>query len=282
MEQILQSVFGYALLSLLDGFYGYNQVLVPNQDHLKMTFQTKWGTYAYDKMPFILINVGEMFQQAMDIAFRGLINKSIVVYLDDITVYSKKEEDHVPHLKDIFEQCRRYEVSLNLKKSIFSIEEGTLLGFVISPYGITIDHGRIEAIKVITPRHNRKAMQSFLGRFNFVRRFISYFVEIVKALQEMIKKDTNFKRKKERKEAFDKIKESIAEDPTLWSPIFNKEFIQYTFAYDHSIAVVLTQRNEVKEEFPVSFMSKGLQGAELNYPTINNQSFAVFKVVKKF
>ena len=77
------------MLSLLDGFSRYNQVLVAKEDHLKTTFQTKWGTYAYDKMPFGLINVGATFQQAMDIAFKGLINKSIVVYLDDITIYSK-------------------------------------------------------------------------------------------------------------------------------------------------------------------------------------------------
>ena len=77
------------MLSLLDGFSGYNQVLVSKEDHLKTTFRTKWGTYAYDKMPFELINARATFQWAMDIAFRGLLNRSVVVYLDDITVYSK-------------------------------------------------------------------------------------------------------------------------------------------------------------------------------------------------
>ena len=77
----------------------------------------------------------------------------------------------------------------------------------------------------------------------------------------MIKKYSNFKWKNERKEAFDKIKESIAEAPTLWSPNFDKEFILYTFTSNHSIAVVLTYKNEVGEEFLVSFMIIGLQGA---------------------
>ena len=107
MEQILQSVSGFAMLSLLDGFSGYNQVLVAKEDHLKMTFQTKWGIYAYDEMPFRLINAGATFQRAMDIAFRGLINKSIVVHLDDITIYSKSRGDHLPRLKAIFERCQR-------------------------------------------------------------------------------------------------------------------------------------------------------------------------------
>ena len=162
------------------------------------------------------------------------------------------------------------------------MEEGTLLGFVISPEGITIDLGRVEAIKAIVLPHNKKAMQSFLGKKNFIRRFISDFAEIVNPLQEMIKKDSNFKWTKERKESLDKIKEAIAEAPTLRSPNFDNEFILYTFAFDHSIVVVLTQKNEDREEFLVSFMSTRLQGAELKYLAIDRKAFAVFKAVKHF
>lgn len=258
MEQILQSVFGSAMLSLLHGFSGYNQVLVAKEDRLKTTFQSKWGTYAYDKIPFRLINGKATFQRSMDITFRGLINKFIVVYLNDIIVYSKTREDHIPHLKVIFERFPRYEIFLNPKKSIFAMEEGTLLGFVISLEGITIDPRRIEAIKAIVLPHNKKAMQYFVGKINFVRRFISDFAEILKPLQEMIKKDSNFKWTKERKEAFDKIKESIAEAPTLRSLIFDNEFILYTFGFNHLIVVVLTHKNEEGDEFPVSFISTGL------------------------
>ena len=91
----------------------------------------------------------------MDIAFKGLLSTSVVVYLDDIMVYSKTLGDHIPHLKAIFERCRWYGISLNPKKSIFSMEEGTLLGFVIYPKGITIDSGRIEAIKAIVLPHKK-------------------------------------------------------------------------------------------------------------------------------
>ena len=115
-------------------------------------------------MPFGLINAGATFQRAMDIAFGGLINKSVVVYLDDITVYSKIQKEHIPHLKAIFERCRRYEIYLNPKKSIFAMEERTLLRFVISPQGITIDLGRVEAIKAIVLPHNKNDMQPFQER----------------------------------------------------------------------------------------------------------------------
>ena len=194
------------MLSLLDGLFGYNQVLVAKEYHLKMTFQTKWGTYAYDKMPFGLINAGATFQRAMDNAFIGLINKFIVVYLNDIMVYSKNQEDHVSHLKAIFERCQWYEISLNPKKSIFAMGEGSLLRSIISHEGINIDLGMIEAIKAIELPQNNKAMKSFLGKINFVRRIISDFTKIVKPLQEMIRKDFYFKWTKERREAFEKIK----------------------------------------------------------------------------
>ena len=116
MEQILQKVSRSEILSLLDGFSGYNQILVSLDDQLKTTFRTPWGTYAYRKMPFGLINAGATFQRARDIAFRGLINHSVVVYLDDVTVNSKHRPDHINHLRKVFERCRKFGLSLNPKK----------------------------------------------------------------------------------------------------------------------------------------------------------------------
>ena len=82
----------------------------------------------------------------MDIAFRGLLGRSIVVYLDDVTVFSKKREEHIVHLRQIFDRCSRYGISLNPKKSIFCVTEGKLLGFVVSKYGMMIDPERAEVI----------------------------------------------------------------------------------------------------------------------------------------
>jgi hypothetical protein len=173
MEQILQQVSGSERLSLLDGFSGYNQVLMSPPDQLKTTFRTPWGTYAYRKMPFGLINVGATFQRAMDIAFRGLINQSVVVYLDDVTVFSKNKEDHLAHLRSVLQRCRKYDISLNPKKSIFAVEQGKLLGFIVSSEGMIIDPERTQVISKLPPPSSKKSMQSFLGQINFVRRFVS-------------------------------------------------------------------------------------------------------------
>eukprot|EP00253_Pinus_taeda_P020727 PITA_20727 len=169
MEQILQSVVGSELMSFLDGFSGYNQILVHPDDRLKTTFRTKWGTYAYQKMPFGLVNAGATFQRAMDIAFKGLINKTIVIYLDDITVFSKDRSNHLHDLNQIFQRCKRYGISLNPKKSFFALDQGKLLGFIVSKDGIYIDPDRIKEISEIPFPHNKKSMQSFLGQINFVK-----------------------------------------------------------------------------------------------------------------
>ena len=146
MEKILQQVSGSEMFSLLDGFSGYNQVLVSKADQLKTTFRTPWGTYAYRKMPFGLINAGATFQREMDIAFRGLIGKFVVIYLDDVTVFSKDRADHLSHLRKVFERCRKYGILLNPKKSVFAVTECKLLGFVVSKQGINIDPERNHAI----------------------------------------------------------------------------------------------------------------------------------------
>jgi hypothetical protein len=163
MEQILQQVSGSERLSLLDGFSGYNQVLMSPSDQLKTTFRTPWGTYAYRKMPFGLINAGATFQRTMDISFRGLINHSVVVYLDDVTVYSKNKNDHLTHLRAVLLRCRKYDISLNPKKSIFTVEQGKLLGFIVSSDGMIIDPERTQVIAKLLPPTTKKSMQSFLG-----------------------------------------------------------------------------------------------------------------------
>ena len=180
MEQILHMVSGSELFSFLDGFSGYNQVLVAEEDRLRTTFCTKWGTFSYRRIPFGLINAGATFQRAMDIAFRGMIGHSVVVYLDDVTVFSKKREAHLYHLKQIFEHCRKYDISFNPNKCFFVVLEGKLLGHVISKRWISIDPEIIEDIEHIPFPHNKKGMQSSMGTINFVRKFVPDFAQIVK------------------------------------------------------------------------------------------------------
>jgi hypothetical protein len=132
------------------------------------------------------------FQRAMDIAFCGLVNQSVVVYLDDVTIFSKNKKDHLSHLRDVLERCCKYDISLNPKKSVFAVEKGKLLGFIVSKYKIIIDPKRTQAIAKLSPPSSKKSMQSFLGKINFIRRFVPSFSEMVRPLQNLIKKDVQY------------------------------------------------------------------------------------------
>jgi hypothetical protein len=228
-------------------------------DQLKTTFRTPWGTYAYRKMPFGLINIYATFQRAMDIAFCGLINKSVVVYLDDVTVFSKNKKDHLSHLRAVLERCRKLDISLNPKKSVFAVEQGKLLGFIVSKDGMIIDPERTQAIAKLPPPSSKKAVQSFLGKINFVRRFVPSFSEMVRPLQNLIKKDVLYRWGPQESQDFDSIRKEIIEDPSLMSPDFSQDFTLYTFGFDRSYADVLTQKNDESNEIPIAFMSSSFK-----------------------
>ena len=151
------------------------------------------------------------------------------------------------------------------------MDEGRFMGFIISKHGMQVEHERTKVISKIHPSHKKKAMQSFLRMINFVRRFIPSFVETVKPLQDMIKKNVEFRWGSKEKLDFDKIKEDIVQAPTLLSPYFDWDFILYTFSSHTEFVVVLTQKKSEGDTFPMAFMSLGLQGAEINYPEADKQ-----------
>ena len=154
-------------------------------------------------------------------------------------MFSKTNQDHLQHLRRVFLKCRNFGISLNPKKSNFAMEEGKLLGHIISEKGIRIDPDRVVAIQKIGIPRNKKLIQSFLGKVNFLRRFIANFAEVVKYVNTMLKKDINYKWSKEAKQCFVSIKHALSEALVLVSPNFDKDFMLFSFASEHTIAGVL-------------------------------------------
>jgi hypothetical protein len=188
MVHILWKVVGSLKISMLDGFSGYNQIMVHPDDQENIAFKTPWGTFMYAKMPFGLMNAGATFQRAMDIDFSDEKVKFIFIYLDDITVYPVSYEEHLKHLRRDFQKCRKFGISLNPKKSKFGMEEGKFLGYIISKEGINIYPSRVEGIlKIGTPK-SKKEVQYFLGKTIFLRRFIPNLAKIIKHITNMLRK----------------------------------------------------------------------------------------------
>ena len=180
----------------------------------------------------------------MDKAFLNLMYRFVLVYLDDFTIFSKNAADHFQHLSVIFKRCMEYGISLNPKKSVFSVHEGKLLGFIISKEGITIEPERVSVILYLPVLAYKKGLQIFLGRINFVRIFIPNISELLMPLIAMLRKAITFSWTKEGKHSFELIKEALASTPTLLNPNFSKDFILYAYGNNDSIAAMLVQQND--------------------------------------
>lgn len=157
---------------MLDGFSGYNHISVLGEDQHKMAFTMPWRTFSYNQMPFGLINAGATFQCAMDISFGDLWKKIIVIYLDDLTMFSKKRTYHLQDLERVLQRCKEHGISLNSKKSIFVVTEGKLLGHIVSKEGIIIDTNWVKAILQLNLPSNRIGVKYFFGQVNFLRKFV--------------------------------------------------------------------------------------------------------------
>jgi hypothetical protein len=156
MDHVLEKVVKANRICMIDGFSSYNQIAVHEDDREKITFTTPWGTFMYDKMPFGFMNTGATFQRAMDIALVSERDKFVFIYLDYLTVFSKSDAKHLVHLKQTFEKCRKFSLSLNPKKYHFEMQEGKLLGHIVSRDRIKIDLKRVEAIDTINIPRKRK------------------------------------------------------------------------------------------------------------------------------
>ena len=149
--------------------------------------------------------------------------------------------------------------------SNFAMREGKLLGHVISEECIRIDLSRVAAIQKIDIHRNKKEIQSFLGKVNFLKRFITNFDEVVKHITNMLRKDNGIKWTVEAKQYFSNIKKVLTKSPVLVSPNFSKEFMIFSFSSEHTIVGVLLHKNEQNLEQPISFHNKSLRYSTLKY-----------------
>lgn len=274
MDHILQRVVGASRTSLLDGYSGYNQILVHEDDRDKTAFTTPWGTFHYAKMPFGLKNVAATFQCAMDIAFANEKDVFLVVYLDDLTVFSSSDDEHLHHFRIVFQRCRKFGISLNPKKSLFAMDEGNLLGHIISKEGIRIDPSRVEEIQQIDFPRNKKEIQAFNGKINFLRRFVPNLAEHFREITNMLKKDSVVKWMKDVMKSFNLVKYALSTALVLITPNYTQDFILFSFASEHTMASVLMQKRDQLEN-PIAFFSGIIRDVALRYNIIEKQALAL-------
>jgi hypothetical protein len=162
------------------------------------------------------------------------------------------------------------------------MKEGKLLGHIVSVEGVRVDPSRVEVIQALSLPRSRKEVQSFLGKINFLRRFVSNFAEMVKLITTMLRKGNEVKWVAESRNSFEQIKKALTEVPVLISPDYSKDFLIFSFASFDTVAVVLLQKNAEGLEQPISFFSRALRDAEVRYDIMEKQAYALVKALKAF
>ncbi|CAL2277578.1 unnamed protein product [Prunus armeniaca] len=234
-------------------------------------------------MPFGLKNAGTTYQRAMNLIFHDLIGRTVEVYIDDVVVKSPSKADHVGYLRHAFNRMRAHGLKMNPKKCAFGFTAGNFLGFLVHQRGIEVDKSKATAIMTAPPLRTKKELQSFLGKVNYLRWFISNLVGKIRPLTPLLKlKDTErFVWGAEHQAALDDIKQYLSQSPVLMPPRRGKPLRLYILALEGSIGCLLAQNNESEREQGVHYLSRTLNMAELNYSPIEKLCLALYFAATK-
>ncbi|KAK1681332.1 hypothetical protein QYE76_042180 [Lolium multiflorum] len=275
LDDMLDELSGATIFSKIDLRSGYHQIRMAIGDEWKTAFKTKLGLYEWLVMPFGLSNAPSTFMRLMNHILRPLIGKSVVVYFDDILIYSKNLEDHVQHVREVLCILRHEKLFANLPKCHFAQNKLVFLGFVVSANGIEVDSSKVEAIHNWPTPTNVGQVRSFHGLAGFYRRFVKDFSTIACPLNELTKKNVPFVWGKAQQKAFDELKKRLTEAPLLALPDFAKTFEIECDASGLGIGGVLMQNGK-----PVAYYSEKLDGARLNYPIYDKELYALVRVLE--
>ncbi|PKI35911.1 hypothetical protein CRG98_043699, partial [Punica granatum] len=243
IDVLVDNTARHAQFSFVDGFSGYNQIRMAEKDKLKTTFTTMWGTFCYRVIPFGLKNAGATYQRAMVILFHDMMYKEVEVYVDDMIAKSKEGEDHLVNLKRLFDRLKEYKLRLNPAKCTFGARSGKLLGFVVSECGIEVDLDKVKAIKELPPPSTVREVRGFLGRLNYIARFIANLTDKCQPLFRLLRKNAAMEWDHECQKAFDTIKAYLIQPPILLIE-YDIEYVSRTSIKGQAIADHLV-------EFPV-------------------------------
>jgi len=209
----------FSLFSFIDGFSRYNQIKMAPEDMEKPTFITLWGTFCYKVMPFGLKNVGATYQRAMTTLFHDMMHKEIEVYVDDMIAKFESENDHIVNLGKLFERLRKFKLRLNPVKCTFGVKLGKLLGFIVSEKGIEVDADKVRAIMEMSASNTKKEVRGFLGRLNYIARFISQLTSTCEPIFRLLRKNQVVEWNEDCQAAFDKMKQYLQDPLVLRLPV---------------------------------------------------------------
>ncbi|KAL0453792.1 UNVERIFIED_CONTAM: Retrovirus-related Pol polyprotein from transposon gypsy [Sesamum latifolium] len=280
IDLLVDSTAGYELFSMMDAYQGYHQIFMAEEDHIKTSFITDRGIYFYNVMPFGLKNAGATYQRLVNKMVKDQVGTTMEVYVDDMLVKSRKEEDHLEDLRRAFEVMRTYGMKLNPSKCTFGVRGGKFLGYMVSKRGIEANPEKMEAISRLQSPRTLKEMQKLTGKIASLSRFISRSADKSLLFFKLLGKAKEFKWTEECEQALQNLKHYLATPPLLANPKQGETLFLYLAVSEEAVSSVLVREQE-KIQNPVYYVSKMLQGAEKRYTPIEKLALALVITSRK-
>lgn len=275
IDDLMDQLVGACVFIKIDLRSGYHQIRVKPDDIPKTTFRTRYGHYEYTVVLFGVSNAPGVFIEYMNCIFHPYLDNFVVVFIDDILIYCKSEEDHAGNLRMVLQVLRENKLYAKLSKCEFWLKEVSFLGHVISSGGIAVDPAKVDAVlQWETPKSPTK-IRSFLGLTGYYRRFIEGFSKLVLPLTQLTRKGQAYMWDAVCEESFIELKKRLTSAPVLILPNPGEPFLVFCDASLMGLGGVLMQNGQV-----VAYASRQLKVHEKNYPTHDLELAAVVFVLK--
>ncbi|MEW8544975.1 MAG: reverse transcriptase domain-containing protein [Candidatus Thiodiazotropha sp.] len=283
IDDTLDALGGSCWFSTLDLKSGFHQVSIREEDRPKTAFSIPGsGLWQWRVLPFGLINSPSVFERLMERVFAGLTFLILLIYLDDIIVYSKTFEEHLENLRVVLERLKKSNLKLNPKKCNLLCNKVAFLGHEVSEQGISTDPAKIEAVKDWPQPNTATEVRQFVGLASYYRKFIPNFATVCKPLHKLTEKNCSFVWTDSCQNAFETIKQLLTSAPILSYPLLQGQlFLVDCDASNVGVGAVLSQIQDGEEKV-ISYFSKCLSRSERQYCTTRKELLAVVIAVKHF
>jgi hypothetical protein len=245
IEDLFDQLRGASVFSKIDLRSGYHQPRIRPSDILKTTFITKYGLYEFTVMSFGLTNAPAFFMNLMNNVFMDYVDKFVVVFIDDILIYSQSGEEHADHLNMVLQRLREHQLYAKLSKCEFLIDEVLFLGHIINKDGLAVDPKKVADTLNWKAPTDVRGIKSFIGMARYYRRFIEGFSKIAKPMTALLGNKVEFKWTQKCQEAFEALKEKLTTAPVLVLPDVHKPFSVYCDACYTGLGYILMQEGRV-------------------------------------
>ncbi len=281
IDELLDRLHGAKFFTKLDLRSGYHQVRIAAGDEHKTAFRTRYGHFEFLVMPFGLTNAPATFMHLMQEIFRPYLDRFVIVFLDDILIFSRTRAEHKAHVQQVLDVLRKHKLYAKSSKCEFFQQKISFLGHVVSGDGIAMEEGKVTAIKEWPVPTNITELRAFLGLAGYYRKFVAGFSRIAAPMTELLHKDTAYSWGTAQQQAFDALKRSVTTAPVLLTPDDTLPFTVYTDASGFALGATLMQ-DQGKGLQPVAFLSRKMQPAERNYPVHEQEELSIHTALKEW